>query len=296
MKDVKIRTWLLAICFLIVLDCVRLPIMAQPKKPSFPTIPLKGTPPPVRGHAYWQEQKKEVDALTNNTWIREQWTGNDAPFAAARAQIEKAENAGQSPLSIVTRMSAQAKDNPNDTLMQFAWAYAVHLAFKTMPTTKAVYDLLFPAELAIARAPQPHTYNYNRLHYLLWLDNAGGLPSYHLKDFGNRLLQKDPHDFPVLMDQVVIYTQNEDNTKKQTGYNLIQDMIKKYPSRPQNYDLLGFWYSNQYLCYHDPINYRQSINYYQKALEMYPRNSGRRADLPAVISDLTERYHQISKV
>ena len=75
----------------------------------------------------------------------------------------------------------------------------------------------------------------------------------------------------------------------------MQDMITKHPNRPQNYDLLGFWDSNQYLCHHDPSNYRQAVDYYQKALETYPKDSGRRADLPAVISDLTERYHQISK-
>ena len=276
--------------------CVLLaaPTASQNRHPAFPKIAPQGPPPPLRDHKYWTEQGKEFNALINQTWAFEQWTGDDAPYAAVRSQIEHAANAGQPPLSLVSQYAAQAKREPNNPLAQFAWAYTVRLADKALPTSKAMADLRFAAELAISEAPQPHTYNYDRLHYLIWILGGGGGPSYYLRDLTTRLLKKDPNDFPVLLGQALIYTQNREKAPKQHGYVLIQQMIKKYPNKPEVYDALACWYYTQYMFYHNPDNYQQAMKYYRKALEMYPVMSARRTDLPAVMSYLTMRYHQIS--
>ena len=247
-----------------------------------------------RGPKYWSEQKKEFQVLINETWAHEPWIGNDAPYAAARAKIESAVATGESPAVLVAQYAEQAKNEPNNPLAQFFWAYAVRMEYKLALDSKAMSDLRFAAELAIAEAPQPHTYNYNRLHYLLWIQGGGGAPSHFLKDLSYRLLAKDPKDFPVLMGLASIYTQNRDKQAQQKGYALIQQMIKQYPSKPEVYDMLAGWYYTQYMFYHNPKNYHLAIANYQKAMGMYPPQSTRRAGLPSVMEFLTQRYHQIS--
>ncbi len=270
------------------------PLPALSKKPMFPTLPLPGPPPPLQDHKYWQEQGKEFAALTNEKWAFERWTGNDAPYAAARARVEREANSGLPPLTLVARYQSRAKAEPNNSLAQFSWAYAVRFADKVLPASKTVSDLRFAAELGLAEAPQPRTYNYDRLHYLLRIQGGGGGGSHFLKNLASRLLAKDPQDFPVLLYQSLIYTQNRDPADRQHGYTLIQGMIKKYPNKPEVYDALGCWYYTEYLFVHNKPDYDQAMAYYQKALNMYPAKSARRDTLPGVMAFLTKRYHQIS--
>lgn len=269
------------------------PAGSQNKRPIFPSIGKPGEIPQLNDPKYWAEQRKEADALTNIQWVNEQWTGDDAPYAAVRLQIERAVDNGERPSALVEQYANQAKSDPNDPLAQFAWACAASRAVKLAPPSKAMSDLRFAAELALAEAPQPHTYNYDRLRYLIWIQGAGGLSSYYLRNLGDRLLKRNPQDFSVQMAQCIIYTQNPSLAIQQHGYNLIQQMIKKYPTKPEAYDMLGCWYGTQYLCYHSPTDYQQATVNYQKALDRYPTNSARRADLPNVIAYLTTRYHQI---
>lgn len=248
----------------------------------------------LRDPKYWAEQREEFKALTNDAWAQEQWTGNDAPYAVMRSRIESAVAAGQPPVALVSQYAGQAKKEPNNALAQFSWAYAVRLATKAAPASKAMSDLLFAACVAIAETPPPHTYNYDRLRYLLWIQDGGGAPSHFLKDMSYRLLQRDPKDFPVLLGQSLIYTQNRDKADQQTGYALIQKMIKQYPGKPEVYDVLGCWYYTQYMFYHNPKNYHLAMSNYQRAIGMYPAASPRRAGLPNVMATLTQRYRQLN--
>ena len=257
-----------------------------------PTVPPKIQA--LRDPKYWAEQRKEVKALTNDAWVYEQWTGDDGPYAAARLNIDHA-LATTPPQALVARYAAHAKSRPNDPLAQFSWAYTVHDAIKSasFPAQDAE-NTRFAAQLALAEAPFPRTYNYARLRYLIWIQGGGGGPSHFLKGMAYRLLQKDPNDFPVLSGLIQIYSANHDKAAQQQGYALIQKTIKKYPGNPQVYDLLGGWYYFQYLSYHNPSDYRSAMASYQKALGMYPPQSARRGGLPQVMAFLTTRYHQIS--
>lgn len=269
---------------------------AQNQKPVFPKAPITGKlAPPPKGRGYWEQQKKISDALGNDAWVYTEWTRNDGPYAATRAQIERAFSTGTQPQVTVSQYEAAAKREPNNAFAQFAWAYAVRLATKSPSFhISNVQDLVFSANVALAEAPSPHTYDYDRLRYLLWIQFGGGGASHFLKGMAVRLLQKDPHDFPVLLDQTLIYTQNRDKAARHRGYALIQRLIHQYPGKPDVYDALGCWYYTEYMFEHDPKNYRLAISTYQKALAMYPTDSVRRGQLPAVMAELTRRFHQIS--
>lgn len=244
---------------------------------------------------YWVGQKKASDALMDHTWVHEPWTGNDAPYVAVRNQVEQAFARGAQPSGLVTKYETAAKSKSNNPLAQFGWAYAVRLATKSPALHgENTQDLLNSVNAALAEAPSPHTYAYDHLRYLIWLQWGSGVASHALKDMAYRLLAKDPHDFPVLMGLAGIYTQNRDKVAQQKGYVLIQKMIMDYPGRPEVYDMLGCWYYTQYMFYHDPRNYHLAMTSYQKALGMYPPQSARRGGLPQVMAFLTTRYHQIS--
>jgi hypothetical protein len=276
-----------------------LAVQAAPKPKN--GMPFNSTPITVsqelqkrRGPNYWPEQRKEFQAMTDNTWAQEQWTGGDTPYAAARSRIESVVAAGQAPEALAAQYAVQAKNEPNNAVAQFSWAYAVRLADKDSPASKAASDRIFATCVEIAETPSPHSYNYDRLRYLLWLQWGNGAASHFLKDMAYRLLAKDPKDFPVLIGLASIYTQNKDKAAQQKGYALIQKMIHDYPSKPEAYDMLGGWYYTQYMFYHNPKNYHLAMSNHQKSLGMYPPASPRRAGLPEVMDFLTQRYHQIS--
>jgi tetratricopeptide (TPR) repeat protein len=244
---------------------------------------------------FWKGQREEFKALTNDTWADEQWTGNDEPYITVRTQIEQAFDRNAQPKAVVTQYEESAKREPNNPLSQFGWAYAVRLATKSPSfLVDNTSDLLTSVNIALAEAPSPHTYNYDRLRYLIWLQWGNGAASHFLKNMAYRLLQRNPKDFPVLQGLASIYTQNEDKGAQKTGFSLIQKLIRNYPSKPEVYDMLGGWYYTQYMFYHNPKNYHLAMSNYQKALGMYPAASPRRAGLPEVMDFLTQRYHQIS--
>ena len=240
-------------------------------------------------------QRKDFKALTDDTWAHEQWTSNDAPYVLVRSQIERAFARDEQPQLLVARYEAAAKSEPNNPLVQFGWAYTVRLATKSPSFhVEDTQDLLASVSVALAETPSPHTYAYDHLRYLIWLQWGGGGASHFLKDMAYRLLAKNPKDFPILMGLAGIYTQNRDAMAQQKGYALIQKMIKDYPNKPEVYDLLGCWYYFQYLSYRDPINYHLAMNTYQKALGMYPPQSTRREGLRQAMAFLTTRYHQMN--
>lgn len=243
---------------------------------------------------YWTEQRKDFKALTNDSWAYEEWTGDDAPYAAVRAQVERVFLRGTQPQAIAAKYETAAKAEPNNSLAQFGWAYAVRQAVRSDASLKSPDSLRYAAELALAEAPAPHTYNYDRLRYLIWIQGGGGAPSHFLKAMAYRLLARDPHDFPVLLGLAAIYTQNRDKEAQRKGYALIQQMTRNYPNKPEVYDMLGCWYYTQYMFYRDPRNYRLAMSTYQKALGLYPASSARREGLPQVMAFLTTRFHQIS--
>ena len=266
----------------------------QKRHPDYVPPTLPSAMQKLRDPKYWSERKKEADALTNTNWVHLSWTGNDAPYAAARARID-GELGTKPPQALVAEYAAPAKSHPNDPLAQFAWAYAVHHAIKSasFPAQNAEATR-FATEVAIAEAPYPRTYNYARLSFLVYVEAPGGGSGHFLIGIARRLLQKDPNDFPVLSGLITLDSQNRDLTAQQEGLALIHKMIKKYPEKPQVYDMAGGWHYAQYLLYHNPSNYQLAIANYQKALDMYPVTDARRVGLPQVMSFLTWRHHQIS--
>lgn len=272
------------------------PVLGDVAKPTrinkSPTV--SPTLQQLRDSKYRAEQKREVDALINNAWIHQPWTGDDTPYAAARAKIDQELNT-LSPQTVVTKYAAPAKLRPQDPLAQFAWAYtvykAVHLASFAGPQTE---NMRFAAELAISEAPFPQTYNYARLHFLMYLQSPGGGSGHFLKPMAYRLLQKDSGDYAVLTGLISLDSLNNDKASQKEGYTLIQKLLKKYPDKPEVYDMLGAWYYFQYLSYEHKPDYQAAMANYRKALAMYPATAARKAALPQVMAFLTTRYHQIS--
>lgn len=246
----------------------------------------------LRDPKYWSGEKKKIDAVLNNDWLHQPWTGDDTPYAAARARIER-EMGTTMPSALVAHYAGSAQAQPSDPLAQFAWVYALHKAVNVAGFPANDFEKTrFAAEVALAEAPSPHTYNYARLHYLIILQGGGG--DHFLKNMAYRLLKKDSNDFPVLAGLIAIDSQNRDKAAQKEGYSLIQKLTNKYPDRPQVYDMLGGWYYSQYLMYHRSTDYAQSMANYKRALAMYPATAARKAALPQVMAFLTTRYHQIS--
>lgn len=242
----------------------------------------------------WADRKKISDALSNNAWLNESWTGNDAPYATLRTQIERAFGT-MTPQTLVAQYTPAAKARPDDPLAQFAWAYAVHKAITSANyTVQNADDVRFAAEVALAETPFPRTYNFARLRFLITLQSPAGGGYHTLIGTAQRLLKKDANDFPVMMGLIALNSQNSDPAAQEAAYALIQKSIKQYPNKPQVYDMLGGWYYAQYILYHHTRDYHISLDNYQRAMNMYPMTASRRSALPQVMDFLTRRYHQIS--
>jgi len=270
-----------------------LPILAQSPKRVFPMADIKKSA--QQDTKYWASQKIIFQALNNYSWASKPWTGNDAPYAAARTEIEQAFAHGTKPETLVSQYESIAKHQPNNPVVQFSWGYAVRLADKSPGYARATdQNYLLSVNTAIAEVPSPHTYNYDRLRYLLWMQEFGGMASHYLKNLSVRLLKKDPQDFPIRMGQALIYSQNENEADRRHGYILIQGLIKQYPNKPELYDALACWYDTEYIFKHDNKEYESTLAYYRKAMSMYPKESLRKAQIPAVI-ELVNRQRNYFK-
>jgi len=128
-------------------------------------------------------------------WASAPFSGDDAPYLAIVKTIEKGLKHGKSVHSFVATYQDQEEFHSQDPLAVFAWGAAKCRSCSWVPSPVASdHDLsALPDEMA-AVLPQPHTYDWVRLRFLVQAEENA---QPELQAVGERLLIRQPHDREV---------------------------------------------------------------------------------------------------
>lgn len=220
--------------------------------------------------------EEQVVAARSLSWVNKAnkaWTGDNKPYSQIRASIDTDIAKGQPVDNLRQQYGLVAQQKPDDPLAQFAWAYAARIASQSRTITSGKsYDDLWDVPEAMAHVPDPHTYDFYRLRFLLTGDKT-------LLPFANRLLSVDPNDIDVKVQIVNVYCTilhsywiypKISPEVKSIAIADCRRLIEAYPQNPRYYALLGSVYLASWDRSHDEEDRKSVIAACNQFLRMSP--------------------------
>ena len=184
-----------------------------------------------------------AQAYDDFSWTREAWTGDDKPYQQARTEIEGQFIDAKNPELLLQNYKTDALKSPHDTLAQFRWACAAYTyASKKTVKDEVGFRILPSVILALASVPSPHTYDYDRLRFLI--QSFAIVVPYQLKSIAERLLKKNPEDALVKYALAALLNNSNNSRDRVMAMVYAQQLVNKYPKDAKYYSLLaGFAYT-----------------------------------------------------
>lgn len=229
--------------------------------------------------------KKQIPYVphTQFAWTQEAWTADEKPFQSVRVALVMAQQQHKNMLAQAKQYGATAKKKPNDALAVFKWGYAAWLA-SNYGTNHAANAELFDANNALTKTPSPHSYQYDRLRYLIdACDSQRGV-----KELGERLIKRNPNDFYVVYYQIDLLTPGLVAADKKEAFDLCNKIIHDYPKDANGYERLASVYQRLWWVSANKTDAQMTIDYYRKGETLLPANNPNRAKYNDLISQ-TER-------
>jgi tetratricopeptide (TPR) repeat protein len=207
-------------------------------------------------------------AVLSRSWESDEWTGDDRPFAATRASIDRLFKVTTNTEFYVDKFQRLAESNPRNGLYQFQWAYSAFCQnLKPHPIARDTTSI----SLALANAVQPHTYNYARLR-LLFLD-----PQIGDKALLERLLAVDPNDPFVEGNYATVLLDARDLPDENKAVEIEQKVVYSKQDLPASCWVLAWIYASVGFLQHNDGDYRQAIFLNEQFLALTPTDDWRRA-------------------
>jgi hypothetical protein len=211
------------------------------------------------------------------SWANETWGNNDKPYQETKADIDKALVQGQDLEKLLDKYKSAALDSPTNPVEQFRWAYlAYRISLLPQNQDKGVDKIGLSLE-AMYRPVSPHSYEYDRLRFLM---ESYLTSNYELIGLGRRLIQRDPQNQDIQFYAIRNLSDPKDwgdrtslgivSSQKQ-ALLLLQTFIQKYPTSSSGYNLLGGLYSEMYLKSNNPADRDHAVaalRQYQKMVAL----------------------------
>jgi hypothetical protein len=201
-------------------------------------------------------------------WEAAAWTGDDRPFATARASIDGVFKSKGDLSPQLTQYETLAKKHPHNPLDQFLWAYAFYVQ-GSIPHA-VMRDVSAPI-VAMAGARQPQTYEYARLRFLyqrLGIDD---------REIAERLLARKHDDCDVLEDYAALLSQSRSKEDDELAVKTIQNVVNKGQGVPGSEWIMAGVYANVGFLESNPDYYKKSIEANNSFLKLTPSYDWRRA-------------------
>lgn len=201
-----------------------------------PPVPVPTNVP----KSFWSKPHPELVPLwarEGQPWLKEAWTGNDGPYAAAQAKIRHQIQSGAGTLDLVKKYRSVAISHETNPLAVFDCACAMYYYNRSLDLDESVArDQMIPVVHLVALPASPMAYTYDRMRFLIV---AVANVCAHETDLGYRLLQKDKSDGEVCYQLSTItreapanppgqaYVRNIDNVK--TAVKLAETFVATSP-------------------------------------------------------------------
>lgn len=238
---------------------------------------MTATAPAQRGKRRTIPVPSSVENLTQYNWTKQQWEGDNQPYQAIRAAIDKAIAAGQKPYALAQGYATAARLKPYDPQAQFRWAYATYKGYtankKAREGLATLEDSrkLYQAKQALARPGSPHPYDYVRLRFLMATEH---FPHRILKDLGRRLWHYNPTDTGVQLRLLNVLHRDPSTAQDRRDILAIaQDLQRRHPKEPNYYASVGGAYMVIWEKTKSRDHAAKAIAAYRRYLELAPPNA-----------------------
>ena len=196
-------------------------------------------------------------------WASQAWSGDNSPYHAIRVQVDRAGAQGKLTLPVLQAYYKSWQQAQNNPLALFRWAYAddvaVHHSHNLPPHPS-------PGDGAFEACPDPHTYDYERIRYLVnWPGNE-----IVLFPLAKRLLAHDPKDYPLQFNLAARYGGRDSPAEKAASIARAERLLAQYPNKPEIYGVLGGIYCDHWVFKKNAADAQKAIFYYNKYLQLAP--------------------------
>lgn len=251
-------------------------------------IPVPYAKPPKHQGPVYKSRLPGVLVTRMWDWTTEAWNGDNTPYHQARLAIDQIADAGQGLDELLVKYKAQAQRNPDDALAAFRWAYT---AYRVMLTRKSIItqsEALEGVEEALRQADPPHTYDYDRIRFLVgefYTSHRGAVP------VAKRLLAVDNDDYRVQYCLASIYLDDYVHPKLEEALAICQRLKQLYPTKSPIYALTGeayvlWWYEDK-----QPAHARGVVENYEKYLQLAPPKDEFRKRAQGIINEFKARLN-----
>ena len=202
-------------------------------------------------------------------WATEAWIKNDKPYKKIEDEVDTAIARHEFTMLDIATYQTQADKNIHDPLVQFRWTYAVYRANQENSPIKSG---LYPFTSALGRAPNPHSYEYSRIGFLIQTQFS---PDPHYVNLGERLLAQKPSDYLVEYKLAGCIDPTHSPEAKIKAFKYAHDLIRMKPNDPRSYVALGGVYYYLWSVSHNHVEGQQAIIAYQHSLQLDPPEKGK---------------------
>lgn len=246
-----------------------------------------------------QKLKPQRLEITDYKWTSEQWTSDDRPYVKLRSNIDasiaRIKSNQKQLAAMVNHYKKVAQRKPLDPLSQFGWAYAMFESSRVQYSGDQRWYEPRAVSLAMAKPLSPRSYQYDRLRFVvtnLWFN----LPK--LKPLGFRLMRRNPNDLAVKFQMArLLAAQSTTLAEKQQSVRYAEEYARVRPNTLQAYSILNLTYWLLFNLSQNVSDLDKAIEAGQKALNLLPSNSQRRAEAEALVRQIQrQKQRHLEKV
>ena len=228
--------------------------------------------------------------LHDRAWISEQWTGEEKPFRIIRATIDATLTSGIKPEALISKYKIASERSPSDPKALFRWGYTAYQA-ATQPgkTNSEGLGQLTQVRQDFPFAHSPHTYEYDRLRFLV---QSFGFGSSDIARVGARLLKLHPNDDDVEYSYVKCLTDDPTRACRLQALANTRLLVRKNPNVPSVYALLATVYSALWASNNDKQYAAKAVEAYQEYLRKAPADFAYRKQAESNIAFIKAKMAQ----
>lgn len=191
----------------------------------------------------WRDFREDPNGKGDYSWTNERWTGDNAPWLAAHAELEKAIAGSSDPNALVAAAARAFDRNGRDPMLLYRWAYLAHRVglSDTNGLRMQRYMLVHTGFCAVK---SPKTAEFARLRFILEAWHLAGVyySSDRLLHVGERLLQRNPEDYVVRYYCASLLVGSNDLNRVSIGLAYIDQILEHYRGKPLAYRAYLYFY------------------------------------------------------
>ncbi len=217
-------------------------------------------------------------------WMEEKWNSDEATYQKLRTATEKDKREGKLTSDMIEGYRLLHEKKRKDPIALYQWGYASFEATQVNPPISQV-QLVSP--MAFEEAPSPHTYEYDRLRFLVWAHYS---PHARFQTVGERLLGHASNDNDVRYYLIQCYDPEHSEQEKQKAVTLARNLVRSAPRRPGSYSVLAGIYFRLWMVNHQAEDANRAVSAYQEYLRIAPKSYAWRRQAENIIGYI--RSHQ----